>query len=302
MNKRGAALIFGLLVLLVLAALFSAFFLKTINENNLVRRYIGSLRAFWAAEAGIAEAKRNLPNNVSGAMDLSRFQATTAFRTSIDSRNYYDIQSTGIVDFSPAATITRILDAVVRTGSVDVSRFPYAIDAANDLCFGGSQCNKAPEGFMDPDVCDGHACWQEGDTSINFRDLFGYEQSDIQGMATRYTDSNFPGNVSGISWVDVAAGSTLSVAGNLTGTGLLIVNGNVRFEGDYTFRGIIYVLGTMTARGNFDAWGSVIVASTAGIDSINGSPEFHWSQVDVGDALSELSFLSAETVSWSEGQ
>lgn len=302
MNKRGFALVFGLLVIIVLFILLNSFFLKSINENNLVKRYVNSVQAFWVAEAGIAEAIDNLPNSpINGTLSSYRYETTTAPRTTINLCDYYDITSTGIVPLRGGGELRRTIDAVVRSGPIDPTKFQYGIDAANELCFGGQgACNRTPEDFLDPDDCGTHDCWKEGDTTINFRDLFGYEQSDIERIATHYTETNFPGTVNGITWVDVTPGSTLIVTGDLEGEGLLIINGNVHFGGDYNFRGIIYVLGVLTARGTFDAWGSVLVASTAGIDSINGTPTFHWSPADIRNALQLLALSNTDIVSWSE--
>ncbi len=304
MNRRGIALVFGLLVLVVLSILSSASFIKTMNENNQVRRHINSMRAFWVAEAGVAEAKSHLPTAyTNGNLGDYSYQATASYRATINTSDYYDIASVGIVPLSTGGDIRRTINAVVKTGSIDDSKFPYAITAANELCFGGN-CNKSPENYLDPDICDGHACWKDEDTTINFTDLFGVEQNAVKNMAIQdgsyYTDANFPSSTSGITWVDVASGSTLTVAGNLTGSGLLIINGNVHFSGNYDFRGIVYVLGTLTATGTFDSWGGIIVASTAGVDNINGNPTLHWDKEEIRKALIPLSLDSAQIVSWKE--
>lgn len=300
MNRRGVALIFSLLVILVLSILLSYFFLKSINENNLVRRYINSMRAFWTAEAGLAEAIKNLPNPPSTNY-LGNYSYTTSTvphnPSIINLCNYYDITSTSTV-----GGCTRTLHAVVKTGAVDPSKFQYGLQAANDLCFGGAgSCNRTPEDFLDPDICNEHPCWKEKDSTINFRDMFGYELSTVQGIATHYTSATFPDTVSGVSWVDVDPGTTLTIDGDTSGSGILIINGNVHFGGTYQFHGIVYVLGTMTARGTFDAYGSMVVASTSDVDSINGTPEFHWSQADIISALQQLAPLSTKViVSWWE--
>lgn len=302
MNKRGMALFFCLLVILVLSIHLSSFFAKTINENNLVKRYAHSLLAFWVAEAGLSEAKNSLPiSPINGSLGNYSYQTITTHRTTINLRDYYDIDSTGIVGLPGGGDIRRTLNAVVRRGATDPSKFQYGIAAANDLCFGGTSCNKDPNDFLDPTVCEGHACWKQDDTTINFRDLFSYEQSDVENMATHYTDANFPGDVNGIIWVDVAPGNTLMVTGDLTGSGLLIIDGNVHFGGDYQFHGIVYVLGTLVARGTFDAYGSIVVASTSDIDnSINGNPTFHYSQAEIQTALGLLANHFVEVVSWRE--
>lgn len=302
MNKRGITLIFGLLVVLVLSILSGSFFFKSINENNLVRRYVNSVRAFWAAEAGIAEAIGNLANSpTNGNLGDYRYETATAYRATINASDYYDITSTGIADLPSGGDIRRTLNVVVKRGPVDAAKFQYGIAAANDLCFGGpGSCNKTPEDFLDPDICNGHPCWREGDPTINFSDLFGYAQSDVENIATHYDESNFPNAVSGITWVDVTPGSTLMVTGNLTGEGVLIIDGDVQFGGDYTFNGVVYILGTLKARGTFDSYGSIIVASAAGIDTINGTPTLHWDQTEITQSLQLLSNNFVDIVSWRE--
>ncbi|MDP3732714.1 MAG: hypothetical protein Q8R31_06835 [Candidatus Omnitrophota bacterium] len=303
MNKRGITLIFGLLAVLVLSILSGSFFFKSITENNLVRRYVNSTQAFWVAEAGVAEAIKNLANSpTNGNLGNYRYETTTTYRATINASDYYDITSTGIVTLPGAGDIRRTVNVVVKRGSADATKFQYGIAAANDLCFGGpGACNKTPEDFLDPDICDGHPCWKEFDSTINFSDLFGYSQSDIENIATRYDDSNFPNAVSGITWVDVTEGSTLMVTGNLTGSGVLIIDGNVQFGGDYTFNGIVYILGTLTARGTFDSYGSILVASTAGVDTVNGSPTMHWDQAEIANGLQLLANNFVDIVSWKEG-
>lgn len=303
MNKRAAALIFSLLVSVVLTILLSSFFIKTINENNLVKRYVNSVRAFWAAEAGLADGIDNLTNSGSGSLGSYTYQWTTTLRTTISSVDYYDIVATGTVPLAAGGSITRTVSGVVRREPVDPSKFKYGLQAANDLCFGGA-CNKpASDYVIDPtppdSPCPTGICWEEFDDTINFTDMFGQAQADIQAMATTYTDANFPGTISGVTWVDVAAGNTLMATGSETGSGILIINGNVHFGGTYQFHGIIYVLGTMVARGTFDAYGSVIVASSAGVDSINGTPEFHYDQDDITAALQQIN-TDKEIVSWKE--
>jgi type II secretory pathway pseudopilin PulG len=149
MNKEGIALIFSLIVVLVLSILLSALYFKSISENNLVDRYLSSMRAFWVAEAGIAEAKRNLPGSpTNGNLGDYSYETTTTYRTTINNSNYYDISSTGIVP-SLGGNISRTVNAVVKTGPIDPTKFQYSIQAANDLCFGGG-CDKDPYKYIHP--------------------------------------------------------------------------------------------------------------------------------------------------------
>ncbi len=302
MNKRGVALIAGLLVITVLFILGGSFFLKAANENNLTRRYVSSMKALWVAEAGVAEAIVNLPSSPNdGTVGDYQYQTTTTYRATIDNSDYYDVVSTGSVPLT-GGNVTRAVNAIVKRGPVDPSKFRYGIQAANDLCFGSPQnCNKPAEDFLDPDICNGESCAKEFDSTINFSDMFGQSQSAVEAIATHYTESTFPGGVSGVNWVDVTPGQKLMVAGGDTGTGILIIDGDVEFAGTYQFQGIIYVLGNLTARGTFDAYGSTIVASSVGADSINGTPEFHYDESYITSALQELSNNFKAIVSWKEG-
>lgn len=295
MNKRGMVLIFSSLVVVILSILFSSFFFISINESNFVKRYVDSVRAFWVAEAGVAKAIEIL-TTPPGTRSLGNYSysANTTYRATINNRKYYDITSIGT-----ANNIIRTVSAVVRTGQIDPSKFQYGLAAANDLCWGGG-CTKPAEDYLDPDVCNGHPCWKEKDTTINFRDLFGYDQGEVEQIATHYTESTFPNNVSGITWVDVTDGSQLVLSGTAAGSGILIIEGDARFEGTYQFQGIIYVLGKFDARGTFDSFGSVVVASTAGVDTVNGTPTFHYDQTEIGNALNLLALKDKKIVSWEE--
>jgi hypothetical protein len=254
----------------------------------------------------LAVAIAELPNTgaLNGTLYNYNYQTITANRTVINASQYYDINSTGIVPFIPGGDIRRTIQAVVKTGQVDPSKFEYGLAAANYLCFGGAgSCNRDPEDFLNPAYnCSGHNCWIENYTTMNFPGLFGCAQSDVEAIAAHYNETTFTGNVSEVSWVDVGSNNTLMVDSDLNGTGILIINGSVHFGGTYLFRGIVYVLGKLTARGNFDAWGSVIAASTANVTntSINGNPTFHWNQTDIGQALQWLSGLNSTIVSWRE--
>lgn len=301
MNKRGMVLILSFLLMVVLSILSAAFFSFSINENNLIKRYDSSVKALWLAETGVAEAIRNLPNSPNnGNIGNDTYGAVTTFRTTIDINNYYDINSLGVVAFPGGGSVSRTVKVVAKTQAAsNPSKFQYAIDAANDICF-GAQCSKDPGRWIHPSTCNGHSCWKESDPTINFQDLFGHQLSDISAIANHYTDSNFPGTVSGVTWVDVASGSTLNLEGSGTGSGVLIVNGNVKGRGTYNFNGIIYVLGTFqAASGTLGIHGSVIVASSAGIDEFNGTADITWDPIKIQDALNFVP-MKKQIVAWSE--
>jgi len=327
MTKRGVVLVFSLLVVVVLSIILGAFFLKSINENNLVRRFVSSTQAFWVAESGVAQAMRNLPNSpTNGSLGNYRYETNTTYRTTISSSVYYNINSTGIVNLSTGGNVTRTLNVVVRTPAIDPSKFQYSLQAANGLCFGGLGGCKCPKGetcpptlppIGDPDrfvfsddadppdhTCGSHDCYARYSSSTNSQDLFGYQLSEVRNIATYYNNT-VPDPMSGVTWIDVPTGGTLQVTGGGSGSGVLIVNGNAHFAGNYEYRGIIYVLGTLTipGGGNFESYGSIIVAEDAGVDYINGSPELHWNQTEISNALGTLNAAAGNLVSmesWKE--
>jgi len=320
MTKRGVVLIFSLLVVLFLTIILGSFFLRSINENNLVRRSVSSTQAFWAAEGGIAQAIRNLPDSpTNGNFGGYSYETTTAYRTTINATDYYNITSTGIVAFPSGGDIRRTINVVVKKGTNDPTKFRYSIQAANNLCFGGPGQCKCPKdatcpptlieigdpySYLHPNVspyCNGQDCYIRQDGTINSADLFGYQLTDISSIATHYTDT-VPETISGVTWVDVTPDQTLMVTDG-TGSGVLIINGNVQFGGTYQFRGIIYALGTLIARGTFDSYGSIIVASAAGVDSVDGTPDLYWDQTEISNALDALNLAANSLVgivSWNE--
>lgn len=56
LNKKSAALILSIFVLATILIWSGALFLRTFNENNLVKRFCNTTKAFWAAEAGVQKA------------------------------------------------------------------------------------------------------------------------------------------------------------------------------------------------------------------------------------------------------
>ena len=63
MNRRGVALIFGLVVIVALTALSAASISRSVAEGRLSRRYVESTQAFWLSEAGVNRALDELRNN-----------------------------------------------------------------------------------------------------------------------------------------------------------------------------------------------------------------------------------------------
>ncbi|MCF7908121.1 MAG: hypothetical protein K9L86_04535 [Candidatus Omnitrophica bacterium] len=287
MNKRGGVLILSLLMMLIMIMLSTALFLKTINENKLTTRYVGAVEAFWLAEAGIAMSKGNLPDNTSGCMKSNYCYAAT---TEALGNWYYQIDSTGTVTLSSGATIEKSLRAIVRVDPPDSSKFQYAIETTGDLVIKGQAYTITPEDSFNEQAV------------LNFSDLFANSKESVKNMATHlYDESTFGEPVDGITWVEVSPGVTLTTAGNLQGSGILVIEGDVHMSGTENFEGIIYVIGELSITGNVAISGSVLAESGAGIDTtIKGSVDLAYDPDLISAALANLGFSSSETVSWQD--
>ena len=289
MNKRAALLIFSLLAMLVLSALATAFYLKSISGNQLVSRSITSSKAFWAAEAGVAAAINTLsgPATVTGSVGTPPC-TYSAVITAVPSTVYYNITSTGSATYGPS-TVNRVVTATVKTGIIDGTKFKYAIETTTDLVVKGS---------VNIDPSDS---WKEYAT-LDFAAMFGVSKAVMQSRATHvYTDASFGAPVDGITWVNVAPGNTLTIAGNLAGSGILIVNGDVHFAGTVDFEGIIYAIGELTITGTVAAHGAVLAESSTTVDTeLKGNVELLYDPAAIVDALTSVQFLTKEVVSWHE--
>ncbi len=291
MNKKGIVLIFGLIVVLVLTILSASIYSKSINESNLSKRHVESIRAFWLAEAGVAETVDKLPTPQSGYIG----NATYKYSTSVNQTNstLYEITSTGSVEIIPTKEITRVIKVNVKTSDVSSSNFKYAIETTTDLVIKGASVD------INPDPPENY---QEEDSTLDFQALFGCSKAEMKSNADHlYTPSTFDSPIDGITWVDVPTGNTFNITGNYTGSGILVVSGNVKFAGDFVFDGIIYVIGELTIIGNVTASGSVLAESSTEVDTtIQGSVILNWDDDKIDAALNEVRFLTKNIVSWQE--
>jgi len=286
MNKKGAALIISLLLVAVLAVLSSALYSKSINENHLARRYVDTIRAFWLAEAGIAEGLKNLPDDTSGYINQSIY--TYNVTTTALAGPYYQIESTGAVAYN-GGSVSRTIRAIVKITLPDPLNFEHAIEST------GSLVTKGDAYTIDGTVNENAA--------LNFTDMFGVTKEEVRSAADHlYDESSFASPVDNITWVDDAfPGIELIISGDLVGSGMLVVEGDVNISGTVDFDGIIYVIGTLSMSGTPTINGSILAESAVDIDTtIVGHVTVTYDTAAISAALSELSFASTDVVSWSE--
>ncbi|MCM8796722.1 MAG: hypothetical protein NC923_02410 [Candidatus Omnitrophica bacterium] len=287
-RPKGQVLVFSLIFTLVIASLVAAFYFKATSENQMARRFLNSTKALWLAEAGISQVKGS-PGLSSKNGNLGNANESYNAVVALIVDPYYSITSTGTVVTANGKSVSRTVKATVQTGSVDSTKFPYAIQTTTDLEIKGS-ASITPSNS-----------WQEYAT-LNFNDLFGISKDTMKANATHYyTDSTFGIPVDGITWVDVASGTTMNVTGNLTGSGILIINGNVKFAGTITFDGIIYVIGTLTMTGNSTINGAVLAESSTTVDTtLSGNADINYNTTDISNALTNVQFLTKNIVAWQE--
>ncbi|TRZ96161.1 hypothetical protein D4R78_01530 [bacterium] len=289
MNKKGVILVFTLMVLLILAILMVSFFLKSISEARLANRFVNSTRAFWLAEAGIAEAKNRIPV-LSSSGYIGEANYTFNAQSQLITSGYYSILSTGTVTLPNGEVISRQLNAIVKTGQADPAKFKYAIETTTTLVIKGRSVDINPDNSY------------KQNSALDFTDLFGYTKTDVKNNATHlYTPSSFTSPVDGITWVEVPSGQTFTLSGNLAGGGVLVVSGNTHLSGTVDFNGIIYVIGELTITGSVVINGSVLAESSADVDTeLKGNVTLNYNIPQITDALTNLGALEKDIVSWNE--
>lgn len=289
-NKRGVVLVYSLLVTTALTILLGSLYLSSINENLQANQYVNTMRAFWLAEAGIAAVKANPGlGATSGNLGGSNYTYSVSEPQVVPGTGnmYWIVTSTGTVTLPSGSSVSRTLTTTIKTAGADSSKFPYAIDTTAELEIKGQAV-----------TIDG--TFKEEDNSINFTNMFGVSKTAMKADATHlYTNSNFGAPVDGITWVDVDSGTTLNISGNLTGSGIFIINGNAKFSGTVVFDGIIYVIGTLTMTGNVTTNGSLIAESSAEADTtLSGSVDINFDLAQIEDALLQVQFLNKQIVAW----
>jgi Tfp pilus assembly protein PilX len=294
MNRRGIALVLGLYVIMVLSVLSASYLYKQVNMSFLSNRYADSTQAFWVAEGGIQAARNNnlTQSSISGAIGAGSFVANIA---NINSSDYYEVVSTGTV-----GNITRTIDAVVSTRDVDADKFPFGIESTVAINFKGSSTvygentpKPVAKKTRDPE-------YYKQNSNFSFADLFCFSTTEIKSISTIYNNTWPSGNISGINWV-IAPSSHFN--GNVAGSGILIVEGDLRITGTINFDGIIYVIGELDMAGTAYVGGAILAESAATFDTdITGTADIEHSITKISVALDNIKYRSPQIVSWKELQ
>jgi Tfp pilus assembly protein PilX len=288
------------MVVLVLSILLAAFYLQSVNENRYTLNYEDSVRAFWLAEAGIAQIKGGVGiSAVSGYIDSTN-RTYSAVPTLISgTTNYYNVVSTGRVTSPDGRVTTRSISAVMKLTIPSATRFQYGVETTSvDLDY------KA-KNIVNPENPANIA--KTGSTQT-FQNLFEISKAQMKAISQSqgtYLSGSFGNTIdaNGVTWVDVNPGQTLNIQ-HLNGSGIVVINGNFKLVGvpgggGSTFNGILYVIGQLDMLGNANVYGTVFVESTASIeDDLSGSSLVSYSSANISSAL--LSVATKTVSSWRE--
>jgi Tfp pilus assembly protein PilX len=290
-HNKGFILVASYMVIALLVILATGFATRSIGEQRVSNKGRDSIQAFWLAESGLDRAISELPDTpLSGTLGSGSYSTQT---TSISSTRFL-IRSKGGV---PAANetdpdnIVRSITAIVEqpANEADPSGITSAITANGNITVRGSaQVN----GAIDPNAI------------FDFEEIFGISKETMENNATSlYTDpENNVTPVNTISWANLVSMEEMIVSdSNWEGTGILVVDGNLRITGGH-FRGIIWVIGTLWVSGNPIIDGAIYVESGAEFETtLTGNPTVNFDSSAISDAFGYLpSGLPPRLISWKE--
>ena len=140
MNKKGAVLIYVFLVIAVLTVLGGAMLSKAVSERSLAQKYVDSTQAFWAAEAGVNRAFKELSADSEASGEGLWSDTLNAGRYSVDvevvDSNTVKITSRGFVP-ADSSRVERFLEVTADIG-IPPDFFDNAIYCAGDVRLNGN--------------------------------------------------------------------------------------------------------------------------------------------------------------------
>lgn len=312
--RKTIALLFLFLVLVPFSLMVVNFFSQNMAEVRLVRRYVGRVRAFWAAEAGIARGHRLVRDcvlsggcTVEGTINYDQEECNYEVTTSHLDGNYYQIHSTGF-----DGQITKDVAAVIQLRDVSLNNFQNAIEAQGKIIIQGSAEIHEPNQYKE-------------DATLDFEDLFGIKIEDIQPWDYHYIDPpNNPSQgeypIEGVTYIEESGRLKISTRGwqgsgilivdgdvQITGgtfDGILIVRGEFQIAGNARINGIVYVEGEFVrgqGSGNPDLFGTVLVECDSDYDTeLRGNIDITYDPEKIQAALNLLQFIAPHKVAWWE--
>jgi hypothetical protein len=284
-------------MVLLVASFGGYLFVKSGYENELTRQFKDSTKAFWAAEAGIANMVSKLPDTA----------ALTNVVLDSDSNLTYNVPQPALVSgYSSRWTVDSTGTCASKRGTRDISmrrKVEVVVVGANS----GLLVN-AVETTGSLDI--GNNVTINGTTATlstqTFEGVFGFTEAQVKAMADHvYTNPSANEQpVSGITWVDLTGSNKYSISSTWSGSGLLIVkhedNTKVALDisGQWTFHGVVWVDGKLSISGTgCHITGAAFASSGSEINKFTGSSELTFSGTDRD---SGFGLLGTQIISWKE--
>ena len=293
----------GLFIIVVISILTSTFLYKRVNQNFSAIRYANEIQALWVAEGGVQDVRSDILHTspLSGTVGEGNYTAQINFIGTNNTSDYYYVVSTGWFN-----SVSRAIEAVIQliTTRVDAGKFKYGVESTVEIDFKGSSqvygettvMEPFPAKTRDPD-------YYLENSSFSFTDLFGLSTNEIKALSmvapNQYFNKTWPsGNISGVNWVEAPSSN---FNGNVEGSGLLIIEGNLKVTGNIIFDGIIYVIGKLDMAGTALISGAILAESAATVDTtLTGTCDVEHNSTKIQSALDLIATQSTQVVSWKE--
>ncbi len=143
-KKKGIALIFTFLAIIVLTILGGLVISRSISESRIAQRYADSTQAFWLAESGVNRALYELRNNyaTTGASLWPTMQGAGRYEVDVENiaiggRQNKKVTSHGFVPAAGVARAERIIEAIM-SNYIPPDFYGNAIYSAGDVDFNGN--------------------------------------------------------------------------------------------------------------------------------------------------------------------
>lgn len=190
------------------------------------------------------------------------------------------LNTNACVDPSGGGANNHVSDIVMGAGCADACG-SAAMDAILDPALGAATCDEKTsnddlESYLGIDI---YEFAQEADESHDLSDI-PPSGSLVQGLVS---DWGSVGNER-IIYIDNDGGVDVGIAGGLTGAGVLVITGNLTVQGNFSWNGLIYVLGEITFGGGGATMNVAGGIMTDNFIHLNGSIDVQYD----GDYLQEL--------------
>ena len=309
-SESGVILPIVLILMLALTITGLAFLNAGVMENSLVRTQIHKNQAFYLAEAGVEHARVKLGQDWEGWQTYNPINATLEAGTY--TATIYTTDSSGadlpatkrrVQSIGTVGEISKTVEVILRKAPTG-GGITSAVTAGGSITVTGS-ADIEPDPEPEDTFYDFELGEDPNDGLSLFEEIFGVSKDDMKAIAqespNRYYNSAIKNEiVENITWVDGGGEESEITTSTWTGSGIFIVNGNLKITGG-TFDGILWVIGSLyLGAGNPTIRGSVFVECSTEVDTtVTGNVTLQLNQGAIDDALGNLG-IGVIVESWQE--